>query len=51
MFGMYTKIGVLNWRKVIINKIQYEIFDIVDIYDNYVDVKFLASVKGFKSVY
>ncbi|KAH0743300.1 hypothetical protein KY290_031293 [Solanum tuberosum] len=30
---------------------QYEIVEIVDVFDNYVDVKFLALVKGFKSVY
>ncbi|KAK6784445.1 hypothetical protein RDI58_017900 [Solanum bulbocastanum] len=30
---------------------EYEIVEIVDVSDNYVDVKFLALVKGFKSVY
>ncbi|WMV38134.1 hypothetical protein MTR67_031519 [Solanum verrucosum] len=30
---------------------QYEIIEIVDVSDNYVDVRFLALVKGFKYVY
>lgn len=34
-----------------LEEFEYEIVEIVDVYDNYVDVKFLALVKGFKFVY
>ncbi|KAH0743291.1 hypothetical protein KY290_031284 [Solanum tuberosum] len=44
-----------NWSAQLkcnnLEELEYEIVEIVDVSDNYVDVRFLAWIKGFKSVY